>query len=52
MAYGGEPRPTGRNRFVAPVVVVGLNLLLFVGASTPPIQAIQGIVGKIGRAHV
>ena len=49
MAYGGEPRPTGRNRFVAPVVVVGLNLLLFVGASTPPIQAIQGIVGNVAR---
>ena len=44
MSFGGEKRPSGNSRFIAPLVIIALNLLLFVGASTPPVQALQGVV--------
>jgi rod shape-determining protein MreC len=49
MSFGGEKRPSGSSRFIAPLVIIALNLLLFVGASTPPVQALQGVVGSVAR---
>ena len=49
MSFGGEKRPSGSSRFITPLVIITLNLLLFVGASTPPVQALQGVVGSVAR---
>lgn len=49
MSFGDEKRSSGGNRLFAPLLIIALNLLLFVGASTPPVQALQGAVGSVAR---
>ena len=49
MEFGGAKRPSGSGRFVIPLLIVVLNLLLFIGSSTPPVEALQGAVSSVAR---
>ena len=48
-----EPRdhqgPGGVNRLLAPVLIIAINILLFTLSATPPVQALEAVIGSVAR---